>query len=110
MHEFEPVASNENTGYDSNDPKQVSNRAAAAGQKQKRLLATLKLVMSQPNGRELLWDLLSMCGVHHTSFDINATVMAFKEGQRNVGLRLESQIIKADPIMYSKMREEFTNG
>lgn len=58
-------------------------------------------LMDNPRGRRFVWDLLSKCGVYSTSFTTNGSLVMFKEGRRDVGLRLlnELQMIAPDEFM-----------
>lgn len=63
-------------------------------------------LMTSEHGRRIVRDLLETTGVHRTSFDQNALSMAFNEGQRNVGLRIEARIAKHAPLTYQLMVNE----
>lgn len=105
----EGLAQDAKSGYDSNDPKKIRERKAAAGRKQQRLNKTLALIMSQPNGRELLWELLAMCGTHRTPFHENPHFMSFQAGEQNFGFKLTAMMVRADTRAYSQMITENTN-
>lgn len=72
-------------------------------------LAHLTRVMSDPQGREYLYDLLASLHIYSTSFSTDALIMAFNEGQRNVGIRLTADIVEAAPDMYLQMLKEYGN-
>ena len=112
--ENDTLAEEEKPGYDSSDPKQVRDRRAVAGRRDARIKASYKALLAHQHGRELLWDLLTKCGIYQTSFRPGiaeqALSMAFLEGQRNIGLMLQADLVRADAVMYNKMREEHTNG
>lgn len=107
--ENEDVAKSEKEGYDSNDPEKVNDRKAASGRREKRIKDAYRALSSHQQGRELLWDLLSKCGVHTTSFRESTQTMAFLEGQRNIGLYLEARLTKAAPENYFTMIKEHAN-
>jgi hypothetical protein len=69
-------------------------------------LAVLVKIMSEPVGREWFYDLLSSCHVYTSSFGHNALAMAFREGERNVGIRIGSDITEASPDLYLQMLKE----
>lgn len=54
----------------------------------------LRWVMSSPRGRRFVWWLLSLAGVRRLSFNNSGSVTAFNEGQRNVGLAVEGQVVE----------------
>lgn len=66
----------------------------------------LKWLMSSPRGRRLVWWLLDKAGVNRTSFNNSGSVMAFNEGQRNMGLLLQAHVIEAAADRYFEMLTE----
>ena len=66
----------------------------------------LKWLMSSPRGRRITWWLLEKAGVNRTSFNNSGSVMAFNEGQRNMGLMLQAQVLDAAPDRYFEMLTE----
>lgn len=109
MAEEESIAEEQNSGYDNSDPKQVRVRKAEAGRKHQRLNKTLALIMSQPNGRELLWELLSMCATHRTPYHPNSNDAYFQMGEQNFGFKLEAMMVRADKRGYATMIQENMN-
>jgi hypothetical protein len=103
------IAEEENVGYDSNNPKHVRERQAAAGRKDKRLLTAYRGILSHHTGRELLWELLTMCGVNSDDFSSDPAVLAGNAKARNVGLALGRILRKADKKLYLQMLEENLN-
>ena len=63
-------------------------------------------VMGLKAGRSVVWGILQRAGVFTTSFSTDALVMAFKEGQRNEGLRILAQIHALCPDLYQVMVTE----
>lgn len=80
------------------------------GEKEKLIrdeaLDNLRTVLALSEGRAVLWDLLCKCRLQHSSWSENPHYMAFCEGQRNVGLMLQSMIQEADKGAFLKMIEE----
>jgi hypothetical protein len=72
-------------------------------------LALLLRVMSEPIGREYFYDLLTSCHVYTSSFGTNALAMAFREGERNVGIRIGADLTEASPGLYLEMLKEAGN-
>ncbi len=93
----------EQTTYNAGDEQHV--RKAKEGQKKRELLkkSALRNIMNTPEGRMWMWDLLSRCGVYHSSYSSDALAMAFREGHRNIGLHLTAEINRLSPEMYAKM-------
>lgn len=75
-----------------------------------RELEDMKSVLESPMGRRIFWKYLSDCGVFKTSFNESSHTMAFLEGQRNVGLKILTDITQADPTKYLQMMEEAKEG
>ena len=67
-------------------------------------------LMSSKRGRRIVWRLLEKAGVYRSSFSAEPGVMAFQEGQRNIGLMIVAQIHAAAPGSYVRMIEEQRNG
>lgn len=66
----------------------------------------LQKILSLAEGRRYLWYLLSKTGLYETSFATHSNQMAFNEGERNVGLRLQKEIMEADAEAHLKMINE----
>jgi hypothetical protein len=96
--------------YDPNNKDHVNARKAASGRRLKLKSELLKNLMSFPGGRDFIWDILSMCGVHKISYHDIPTRMAFFEGQRNVGLAIEAQVVGACPKEFAIMHQEHQDG
>jgi hypothetical protein len=93
-----------------NDPfeleKERKAKAAKLTVNQRDIENDVYNVMSTESGRRFVHQLLSECGVYRTSFNTNALAMAFAEGQRNVGLMLQSRVLKSCPQFYEQMIKE----
>lgn len=66
------------------------------------LVFAVKNVLSTPEGRTLIWHLLSFTKLYDENFAGNSTDI-FDKGRRSVGLWLLSQMNEADPTMYPRM-------
>lgn len=73
---------------------------------QRTHIEDVKWLMSSPRGRRLTWWLLEKAGVNRTSFSNSGSVMAFNEGQRNVGLVLQAHVLEAAPERFMEMLTE----
>lgn len=69
-------------------------------------IADLKWLMSSARGRRFMWRLLELTGPFRLSFDRNAMEMAFREGNRNLGNQLFSDVMAQCPEMYPVMVRE----
>lgn len=66
-----------------------------------------RTLMGLKEGRRFVRRLLELTGVTRTSFSSDALVMAFKEGNRNMGILLMAEIGNTCPKRYSQMQKEF---
>lgn len=69
-------------------------------------IGDLKWLMSSKQGRRLMWRLLSQFGVYRSSFNSDALVMAYLEGQRNNGLALMADLLEHAPDRYAEMMQD----
>lgn len=96
--------------YDPNDTREQDK--ARADVKLKRKLSSdnekddLKWLMGSKRGRRIIWRQLDNAGVFKLSFNTNAMMMAFAEGNRNEGLRMLNMIQTACPEQYPVMVRE----
>lgn len=78
-------------------------------------LDDVHFILSTPQGRRFFWRLLSMCHMYETSFTGNNLTTCFNEGERNVGLKIQGDIIEAKPdallqMMTENKKEEQNNA
>lgn len=71
-----------------------------------REISDLCKVMGSKEGRRFMWRLLSDAGVYRSSFDSDVAMMAFNEGNRNIGLKLLNDTMTACPQHYARMLDE----
>ena len=62
-------------------------------------------VFSTREGRRFVARLLQYCGIYRSNWDANQHYMAFREGERAVGLAVLSWVQKADETAMSKLFE-----
>jgi len=76
-----------------------------------RELDDVKIVMSTENGRRFLWRHLVESGIYVCSYTPGqqSDHTAFREGQRNSGLRLMEELQQASPELFLTMMEENRN-
>ena len=87
------------------DEKQVKAAQNAVNDLRKQELEDLKFILQTPQGRRFVWRYLGVCGVFEISFTGNSETF-FKEGKRNVGLMLLSDVNEAHPEAYLEMLKE----
>lgn len=91
-------------------PDQQAARAEKAERQEREArdaIDELLWLMSDPRGRRFMWRQLSDLGVYRLSYvqgDFATT--AFNEGQRNVGLKLLSQVMQHCPARFTEMQKE----
>ncbi|HEJ9609025.1 hypothetical protein JEP65_02205 [Proteus mirabilis] len=68
----------------------------------------LKEVMSTEAGRAVIWRLISDSGVFRSSFSNDPYAMAFREGERNYGLKVFNKLHQVCPELYAQMANEAT--
>lgn len=66
-------------------------------------------LMSTKRGRRIVWRLLEVSGVNRISFNADAMVMAFNEGNRNFGNQFLAEITSLCPDRYLEMLKEQRN-
>lgn len=88
------------------DPKQVRRAAQTVRRAELERRADLREVLRTRPGRRFLWTLLSECGLFESSFSLDLALMAHKEGERNVGLRLFAELNNVDVGIYHQMALE----
>lgn len=65
------------------------------------------VILKTYEGRRMVWRILEQCGIYRTSFSSDAGEMAFREGQRSVGLWVLAEIVfTSGPDMFSMMARE----
>ena len=94
------------TPYNAGDAQQVAKAQSKAKTRELQRKAGLRLLMNTPEGRMWMWELLGLCGVYHSSFSVDGLSMAFKEGRRDIGLRLTAEINRLGPELYARMVAE----
>jgi hypothetical protein len=62
-------------------------------------------LMSDKRGRRFMWRMLEVTGVYRSSFTGNSETF-FREGARNVGLKLIADIHEFSPDSYTTMLDE----
>lgn len=69
-------------------------------------LEDVKTLMSTEAGRRFAARLMEIAGIYRCSFTGNSTTF-FNEGQRNVGIKIFTDIQISCPESHSKMLDEF---
>jgi hypothetical protein len=91
------------------DERKVRQQRREARVIRRGQLEQLVKFMQDPHGRKYIYDLLASVGIYSTTFSANALTMAFREGERNIGLRLVADLTEASPELYLMMLKEAGN-
>lgn len=97
----------------SRDPTDIAGEEAdLAAQDTARRNAALteeddyRWLLSTERGRRLAWRILGLTGMNRPSFTGDATTTFFREGERNIGLKLQLGLANADKQAFSTMMLE----
>lgn len=97
------------SSHDPTDLKALDRDAEAAGLEQgvkrRQEIEDLKWLMAHKQGRRFVTRLLDKAGIYRTSFTGNSETF-FREGMRNVGLFVLSEVMEVTPEHFAKMLEE----
>lgn len=88
------------------DESQVTNAKKRELRGEELSLDDLRRILETDYGRRFVWGLLGKCGVFELSFNNSGSITAFNEGQRNVGLKYFSDVMKQFPDLYLRMAQE----
>lgn len=92
--------------YNSAERRHVREAAKAARLTDRENREFIEATMSLIQGRKWMHSLLERCHVFRTTFDRNALVMSFAEGERNVGAQILTDIVTFTPDAYVQMMRE----
>jgi len=95
--------------HDPTDLKANDRKAEAEGLEQsvqrRQEVEDLKWLMGHKQGRRFVWRLLEKAGVYRTSFTGNSETF-FREGMRNIGLFVLSEVMEVTPEQFAMMLKE----
>jgi len=83
-----------------------ANNAAEERLLRDKEISDLGFVMGSKQGRRFMQRLLSGAGLWRSVFSNDPVVMAFNEGNRNLGLKMLSDLVEACPEKYFEMLKE----
>ena len=92
--------------FDSGDPKQVAKRQSRAEAEAMRKRGDWLAILSMPEGRRVLYELLGKFGLYQDTFSTNALAMSNTSGLRKAALILLAEIEAADPMAFILMQQE----
>jgi hypothetical protein len=91
------------------DEAAIKERELNARFSRKQELADLRELLSLPAGRRLFWRYLTYTGVYQLSFTGSSETF-FREGRRDVGLKMLADITEADPDGFILLMQENRKG
>ncbi len=91
------------------DEEKIKQADARDARNRERDLNDMRYILAAKNGRRFIWKLMSECGIFASSFDGTSRTY-FREGERNVGLKILSRLNEADENSYSVMVRESRGG
>lgn len=91
---------------DASNEKQVQRSVQKQGDARDNLRSAMRLVLETHQGRQVLWHIMSECGMFKAGYEPDANLVYFQEGERNIGTRLLTLINASDPKAYLKMQTE----
>lgn len=92
--------------FDASDPDIVAAAEARARRAEKAGALVVRQILSSKPGRAWLYRLLETCHVFQASYDAEPHRMYFREGERNIGRQLLTQIEQADFAQMMAMIQE----
>lgn len=105
MNEPRPTKQDDKKPFDAGDAEAVRGREKLSKEGERLRQAGLKRIVENEDSRAWLWDLMAFCGIARSSFTGNSTTF-FNEGQRNVGLKIQAELVKHHPDKYITMMKE----
>ena len=84
---------------------ETKSKKAEARERQEALNDIIA-VMDTHAGRRMIWRLLTHARVFTTTFNGQSNATIFREGQRNEGVWLMTQVLEANPELYLLMQKE----
>lgn len=96
------------------DIQEHDDEAALARKKQElrahREAEDFRWIVSTPQGRRFVWEMLAQAGVFRSVFSADALVMAYNEGNRVAGLKLLVKLMNVAPKAHEMMMKENANA
>lgn len=96
------------------DEKQVARAEEKEERRKETFKEDLKSILKTPQGRRVMWNYISLCGLFRSTFSENSGLMYFAAGQKNIGAKIIDDIVKTDPetfmLMMKEQEKEQNNG
>lgn len=88
------------------DPRQVKDAGRRERRRTRDFDNALRAVLDTPDGRLVLWQLLSMAGIYRSCYDNSGSRTYWNVGRQDYGHELLAHIIEASPQLYALMERE----
>lgn len=88
------------------DKKQVKRAKQREEFRRDNEIEDLRMVLSEPHGRRVLWRYLEACQVFNFGFQTDARYEAFVNGQRNIGGKILADIEEVEPGLFAELSKE----
>lgn len=87
--------------------EEEKQKRKTARQAEKDLIAAYRSTMATPQGRAVMWDILSSLGVFHSPLVPGSQDLTYvKIGSQNAGLELMTKLFGIDASRYIEMEKE----
>lgn len=86
--------------------KARADQKSAAADLERQLDSDYFGVLQTFEGRRLIWNLLITAGFWRSSYTTRREDTDFREGERNVALRIWARVMNVSPVLALKMQEE----
>lgn len=63
-------------------------------------------MLDTKGGRLIAWDLMEQAGVFRSTYSSDASLAAFQEGRRSIGLQIMTRILDTDPSLFAALTNE----
>lgn len=74
-----------------------------------REVGDIKKILELPQGRRVIWKILTDCHIFNISFNLNTKQEDFREGERNIGLKVLDRVNEADVNAFAQMQAEYVS-
>ncbi len=102
---FSPF-SPEPVSYDASDETETKKRELEAKRRDRDTRDVLTALLTERKGRDWMWSLLSAAHMYEANPPSDPLQMAYREGERNIGLMLMQQLLRHAPNAIIQMMQE----
>jgi len=103
---IEPEDIDEQEGAVTSAPKLVKKRRKKEETARFQELEDMRALLKTYGGRAFCWRVLSRCGIYEENLCADVLPMAKREGKRAIGIWLLTELLTAEPSIYTQMQVE----